>query len=293
MSVLVCENLTKKTNKEDVIKNFNFNFLDNQIYALIGKHTSGKDTLLGLLTAKIKPTEGVVYLDGEMLFNNNEMSKRICYVSKSTSFPSHMKINNILKLMNEVYPKWDNAYAIKLCDYFNINIAKTYGMLDDSRKSLFINILGIACRANITIFNDPVNSVDPKDRFDFFDFLYNHHQGYPRTIILTTDFIDEISHIVDKILLFDKGRLIDCFTVDEIRNNFCYLSGKTEVLKSLLTGVKIIGVEDRGKNLTVCIRKTLSKDDIRKYQKYLIKISDVPIQKVFIYLINLRERKGK
>ena len=85
------------------------------------------------------------------------------------------------------------------------------------------------------------------------------------------------------------------FTRDEIKNNFRYLTGKTEVLKSLLSGIKVIGVEERAGTLTVCIRKKLNKDEIRKFQKYLIQISEVPIQKIFIYLINLRgikERKN-
>ena len=94
-----------------------------------------------------------------------------------------------------------------------------------------------------------------------------------------------------KVLFFDRGRLFAQFSVDEIKDNFRYLSGKTEVLKSLISGVKIVGLEERGKTLTVCIRQKLSKDDIRKYQKYLIKISEVPISSVFIYLINLRLMK--
>ena len=93
-------------------------------------------------------------------------------------------------------------------------------------------------------------------------------------------------------LFLDKGKLFDAFTIDEIKDSFCYLSGKTEVLKSLISGIKVIGYEEREKVLTVCIRKKLKKDDIRKFQKYLIKISEVPIQKIFIYLIQLREKKG-
>ena len=53
------------------------------------------------------------------------------------------------------------------------------------------------------------------------------------------------------------GKLIDFFTIEEIKNNFCYLSGKAEVLKSLINEVKVIGVEDRGKYLTVCIHKKI------------------------------------
>ena len=37
----------------------------------------------------------------------------------------------------------------------------------------------------------------------------------------------------------------------------------------------------------------LTKDEIRKFQKYLIQISEVPVQKIFIYLINLKSKKTK
>ena len=115
---------------------------------------------------------------------------------------------------------------------------------------------------------------------------------YPRTIIIATDYVDDIDYLIDNILFFEKGKLIAQFNINDIKNDFRYLSGKTEVLKSLISGVKVIGYEEREKELTVCIRKKLSKDDIRKYQKYMIKISEVPIQKVFVYLINLRQKKG-
>ena len=77
-----------------------------------------------------------------------------------------------------------------------------------------------------------------------------------------------------------------------MKENFTYLSGKSEVLRSLISGIKVIGVEERGNTLYVCIHQKLTKDDIRKYKKYLIKMSEVPIQKVFVHLINLREKKG-
>jgi ABC-2 type transport system ATP-binding protein len=208
------------------------------------------------------------------------------------SFPGHLKVVEICRLMASFYPKWDNGYAFELMDFFQIKPNALYYTLQANKKELLLGILGLASRANITVFENPLDDVDAKDRYDFFNFVYTHHTRYPRTLILSTDYIDEIESIVHKVLFLDKGRLFENFTTDEIKNSFKYLSGKTEVLKSLITGIKVIGVEERDNNLTVCIRKKLSKDEVRKYQKYLVKISEVPIQKVFIYLINLREMKG-
>jgi ABC-2 type transport system ATP-binding protein len=292
MSVLICENLSKIDKKEIVIDNFSYNFLDNQIYAIVGKSDSGKDTLLDLITSRTKADEGLVYLDGELLNKRAEMGRRLCYITSKVSFPGHLMIKNIFKLMRAFYPKWDNAYAYELIAFFEIKAKEKFHKLTNNQKELLFGILGLASRANITIFANPLDDVDPKDRFDFFNFLYLHHLRYPRTIIMTTDYIDEMESIVSRVLFLDKGRIFESFTTEDIKNNFRFLSGKTEVLKSLISGVKIIGMEERYNTLTVCVAKRLSKDEIRKYQKYLIKISEVPTQKVFIFLLNLREKKG-
>src|SRR5690554_875629 len=292
MSVLVAENLNLTNKNKPSITNFSYNFLDNKIYAILGKSDSGKDVLLDLLSARTKPDEGNVYLDGELLLDNPNMSKRLCYISSKTSFPGHMSVRSICRLMSSYYPKWDNGYAYELLEYFKIKPKTLYFKLEPNEKELVHGIIALACRANITIFLNPLDDVDVKDRYDFYNFMYEHHIRYPRTIIISTDYIDELESIVGKILMLDKGRLIEDFTISEIKDNFRYLSGKTEALKSLIAGVKIIGYEERNNYLTVCVGKKLTKDETRKYQKYLIKISEVPIQKIFIYLINLREKKG-
>lgn len=291
MSVLVCENINKTKGKKEIIYNFSYNFLDNQIYAILGNNIEIQNELLNLLSAKEKPTSGNVYLDGELLYNNDLMCERLCYIASDTTFPGFIKVKDIIDMMANVFPKWDNAFAYEILTHFEIDIKTSYGKLSNNKKSLFNAIIGLASRANITIFNHPIETVGAKDRYDFFNFLYKNHFRYPRTYILSTSYIDEIDFLINKVLFFDRGRLFAQFSVDEIKDNFRYLSGKTEVLKSLISGVKIVGLEERGKTLTVCIRQKLSKDDVRKYQKYLIKISEVPISSVFIYLINLRLMK--
>lgn len=293
MSVLVCENLCKSNNNEQIIKNFSYNFLENQIYAIIEKSDFYLHNLLNLICAKEKTSEGKVWIDGEPLFNNLAMNERVCFISRNTTFSPNLKIIQIFNIMNDFYPKWDNAYAYELLKHFNINLNDLFGNLKKKQKSVFIGILGLASRANVTVFENPLNDADIKDRYDYFNFLYKHHEIYPRTFIISTSYVDEISYLIDKVLFIDKGSLFAHFTIDEVRDNFRYLTGKTEVLKSLISGVKVIGVEERGKTLTVCVRQKLRKDEIRKYQKYLIKISEVPIHNIFIYLINLREIKEK
>lgn len=292
MSVLICENVSGFSRNQEYIRNFSYNFLENKIYAVVGRDNSGQKNLLNLLSGKAKPHEGQVYLDGFELDQNLHLTNRICYIDEESEFPRHLKIMELFKMMIKIYPQWDTFYAYELLTHFEIKHNTMIGKLTKAQKSILIGILNLASGANITILNHPLEEADIKDRYDFFKFLYAYHEKSPRTYIINSGFIDEIDYLVDNLILLDKGRIISRFTVNEMKQHFRYLTGKTEVLRSLITGVKVIGIEERGKMLTVCIRQKLSKDEIRKYQKYLIKISEVPIQNIVIYLISLREIQG-
>ena len=293
MSVLVCENITKINQDHNSIKNFNYNFLESKIYAILGKSNSGKSILLDLLGAKTKVDSGAIYLDGEVLTKNNNLTQKLCYFPKDFSFSPLESVKFIFSSMEKKFPKWDNFYAHELLSYYNIKPNTLYGRLLDNQRNILHSIISLASLANITLFDEAINATDIKDRYDFFKFVYEHHQRYPRTIIICNDYIDEIDYMFDKVLFLDKGKLIEDFTNDDLKNNFRYLSGKSEVLKSLISGIKVIGVEQRSNTLTVCVHKKLTKDEIRKFQKYLIKITEVPFEKIFIYLVNLKELKEK
>ena len=292
MSVLVCENISK--NESGPIKNFSYNFLDNQIYGLVGKNDSKIEELFSLISGEAKPQSGKVYVDGEDLYDNDmAIEERVFYLPSDPSYFNGSPIIKIIARLNKSYPKLDNAYAYQILKKFNIDINAIYSKLTEREKSIVLGVLALASKANITIMNMPLKDADFKDKYDFFKTVYQDHESYSRTFIINTDFIDDITYLVDKILFFDKGKLISQFTVEEINDNFRYLSGKTEVVKSLVSGIKLLGYEDLGKTLTVCVGQKLSKDDIRKYQKYMIKISEVPIHIIYVYLVNLRELKDK
>ena len=133
MSVLVCENINKSKKKNEIIYNFSYNFLDNQIYAILGNNNEIQNELLNLLSAKEKPTAGSVYLDGELLYNNDYMCERLCYISSETTFPGFIKVKDIIVMISELFPKWDNAFAYEMINHFNINTKVAYSKLSKNK----------------------------------------------------------------------------------------------------------------------------------------------------------------
>lgn len=278
--------LDKKTNKA-----FSFNFESGKIYSIMGLNSSGIDRLFHYL--KNGSQTNTVTIDEDNIYNNKELKERICYLKANHRFCGVLKVKDITNKMKKKYLKWDNYFCYNLLKHFDISLNKPYFLLKSYEKSILNAIIMLSSRCNITILDNVLSDCDNKTRYDFYNFLYENHKSYKRTFIISSNYIDEVSYIYDEVLFVDKQKLIASFKCADIKNDFRYLSGKKEVLKSLISGMKVIGYEERDNDLTVCIRKKLSKDDIRKYQKYMIKIDEVPISKVFIYLINLRHRKTK
>lgn len=50
----------------DVLENITFNLNEGEIIAIVGPSGSGKSTLLNIISKLIEPTEGEIYVDGEI-----------------------------------------------------------------------------------------------------------------------------------------------------------------------------------------------------------------------------------
>src|SRR5690606_1622414 len=106
----------------------------NRIYAIAGKSDAGQKNLLNLLSGKVKPKEGIVYLDGYELYDNLHLTNRICFIDEEASFPSHLKILELFKLMAKIYPNWDTFYAYELLTHFGMKHRMMMGGLTKSQR---------------------------------------------------------------------------------------------------------------------------------------------------------------
>ena len=81
-------NLTKKFNNTEVVKNITFLIEKNKTLGLLGPNGCGKTTSIGMMLGLIRPTSGSVFIDGKDI---NKSEKRI-----TTALKASKENNNIL-----------------------------------------------------------------------------------------------------------------------------------------------------------------------------------------------------
>jgi ABC-2 type transport system ATP-binding protein len=297
-SVLIAQNINSK-----YVSSFNHNFIEKKIYAIISDDRVVSNNLLKILSNQEKRYTGEVFLDGVNIKKTSKIND-ICYISPDHEFLPNITVNRILKSMKNKYPKWDVVLAFKMLEQANIQKRKMFKKLSIPEKNTLIGIITHASCANVTIYEDPFEYAITKVRYLLLNELYMHHIKYKRCIILMTNRLSEISRYIDKVVFLHQGLILESFTPSYIDNNFITLTGKKEVLASLLYNKtlkgQVIGLEekelantnDKENELTAYLSASYTKDDIRFCQKYEIMISKMYYEKLFIFLSLIKERKN-
>jgi ABC-2 type transport system ATP-binding protein len=123
---------------------------------------------------------------------------------------------------------------------FNLPLNKKVSQLSKGMTSALGISIGIASRAPLTIFDEPYIGMDAAARQTFYDLLLDDYTIHPRTIILSTHLIDEVSNLFQDIYLINHGRLALTESVETLKEKTYILRGSKEAISPLLNDVKLL-----------------------------------------------------
>ncbi|WP_404447320.1 ABC transporter ATP-binding protein [Sutcliffiella horikoshii] len=234
------KNVSKIYGNKKAVDNMSVTLEENKIYGLLGRNGAGKTTLMQMLAGHALPSSGQILINGQNPFNNRDITKDICLVNESNNFIKRLKIKDILKVASLFYPNWSWETANVLLTAFNMNpTLKTKGLSKGMESSLGI-IIGLASRAKITILDEPYIGLDAAARFKFYEVLLEEYEEYPRTIILSTHLIDEVSNLFEEVVLMRSGQLVFHKSTEELLDSSITVSGKKEAVDEFAQGKRVL-----------------------------------------------------
>lgn len=288
MSELILEtiDLNKSYGSVKALKNFSVKLEKNKIYGLLGRNGAGKTTFLNLISSRIFADSGEILMYGQNAVENEELLSQICYIPEKNYFIPTMRVAEILKNAATFFENFDCEYAKELCEKFGINITKKYKALSRGYESIIRVIIGLASRAPLTIFDEPVLGLDAAVRDLFYKELIEDYAEHPRTYIISTHLIEESADVFEEAVIIKDGMLIEQLTVEELKERAYYVSGKAEDVDNAVIGMNVLQSEMVG-NVKVCsVFEALSDEARRKLSANNVEVSPIPFQKLFIYLTN-------
>ncbi|KAA8999651.1 ABC transporter ATP-binding protein [Paenibacillus spiritus] len=282
--IVRAEGLSKRYGRTAVVEKVGFALEEERIYGLIGRNGAGKTTLMRMLTAQLQATEGKIRIFGEHPYENRRVLERICFIKESQQYPDSLKVRDALDIAGAVFPNWDAAFAEQLREEFELPANRIIKKLSRGMLSALGVVTGLASRAPLTLFDEPYLGLDAVARSLFYERLLEDYSLHPRTILLSTHLIDEVSRILEHILLIDKGRLILDTDADELRGSAYTVMGPASKVEAFLAGRKVMSREAIGGYLKATVHERMDAMARSKAGQFGVELSAVSLQELMVQM---------
>ncbi|ASS67708.1 MULTISPECIES: ABC transporter ATP-binding protein [unclassified Paenibacillus] len=243
MNAVELKGLTKSYGGQHALDGITLRMEENRIYGLLGRNGAGKTTLMHVLTAQLFATSGEVKVFGSHPFENEEMLRKICFIKESQKYPENFHVHDVLAVASSLYPRWSQETAEQLLKEFRLPVKKRVKKLSRGMLSAVGIIVGLASRAELTLFDEPYLGLDAVAREIFYRNLIQEYAELPRTIVLSSHLIDEVSGLLEHIYLIDRGRLILDEEAELLRSRAYSVAGPAAKVDAFLRGRSVLGKE--------------------------------------------------
>ncbi|MPQ31048.1 ABC transporter ATP-binding protein [Clostridium estertheticum] len=286
MGTIKLLNVSKRYGDTFALDNISLTIEENKIYGLLGRNGAGKTTLLNIINNRIFSDKGVISIDGKTLSDDKNALSNIYFMTEQNLYPQAMKVKELFKWSKEFYPKFDMVYALELSKKFELNINKKVKELSTGYASICKIINTMASGAEILIFDEPVLGLDANHRELFYKELMEGYIEKPKTIILSTHIIEEVSQLIERVIVLNDGKIINDENVEELLTKCYNVFGLNKNIDEYIKDKNCLSVDEMASFKSAVIMGNNVGIENEKIKKLGLEVSKVELQKLFIDLTN-------
>jgi ABC-2 type transport system ATP-binding protein len=261
-----------------------FHLDGGKIYGLLGRNGSGKTSLLSVLAGFRRASAGRVRVDGQPVFENSGVVSRSCLIRDAGEAVDIGTVRDAITFAEWLRPQWDDAFAQSLLETFGLDPKVKVKSMSKGQRSALGTLVGLASRAPLTMLDESYLGMDAPSRYAFYDALLADYMAHPRTIILSTHLIEEVSHLFEEVLIIDRGRLLVHRETDALLAQGTSVTGPAAQVDEFGAGLTVLGTQQLGPTKSATIYGEL--DDARraKAAEAGLELGPIAMQDLFIHL---------
>jgi len=208
------KDITKSFGRKRVLNGVSFTANKGEITCLIGVNGVGKTTVLNAIMALTPVKSGKILIDGEKI--NKHSYEKITYIPDAITMLPTMRIEDAFDFMGDYYKTWNEEKAEELLGFFRLHKKDRIAELSKGNKAKVNLLLGFALDVDYILMDEPFSGIDIFSREQIAD-VFTSHLIEDRGVVITTHEINDIEHLIDKVVLLDNGVVLKEFNAEEVR----------------------------------------------------------------------------
>src|SRR5881296_1254702 len=220
MACIEARGLRKAFGTTVALDGVNLRVEEGRILGIIGPNGAGKTTALNAILG-LTPYEGELKVLGRDPWKQrDQLMCDVCFISDVAVLPRWMRVWQAMDYVAGVHPRFDRAKAEGLLAKTSIKRASKVRELSKGMVTQLHLALVMAIDAKLLVLDEPTLGLDILFRKRFYDSLLNDYFDRTRTIVVTTQQVEEIQDVLTDLMFIDRGRIVLECSMEEFESRY-------------------------------------------------------------------------
>jgi ABC-2 type transport system ATP-binding protein len=204
--MITVRDVNKKFGKIIALKNLNFQVNKGTIHGLIGTESSGKSTILLILSTFMRPDSGVAAINDIPLDKGHQIRKIIGFVPAIVHLPSEYTARSLITFTASLYGIRDSNRINGILKEMGIDAIADQS-IDRFSPAMIRNValaMAFVHDPDVLLLDEPMVGLDPVSQKRLKDLLLSSK----KTVLITGQDLDTVDGLCNSVTILRKGSVI-------------------------------------------------------------------------------------
>ena len=193
------------------------------VYGLLGENGAGKTTLMRVLTTVLKPSSGIVTLDGMLYSESNyeKIQQKIGYLPQEIDLYPQLTVRECLEYMGDLAGV-EKKECKKRIDFYlektslSEHQKKKMKQLSGGMKRRVGLVQALLNEPDFLIVDEPTTGLDPEERIRIRNLLVDFSEN--RTVLFSTHVVEDLTATCNQLSIMKKGSFLYSGNISDLLN---------------------------------------------------------------------------
>ena len=294
--MIEARNLIKRFDDTAALDGIDLKITDGSVFGLVGSNGSGKSTLLRLISGVYTPDGGELLIDGEKVFDNNELKSKICYLSDTPYFLHQSNLNEMIRFYKLFYPTFSVQKFEKLNQLFPLDRKKRISTMSKGMQRQAALMLCLSTEPRYLLLDEAFDGLDAVMRKTLKSLLADRVASGLTTVIASHN-LRELEELCDSVGLLHSGKILFNDQIENFKGNVHKVQAVfTKVPETtVFDNLDVLNIERTGSVISMVVRGDEKEilDYIGKLFPTFVEVIEPTFEEVFTYELGVNGYDAK
>ena len=255
------------------------------VYGLVGPNGAGKSTFIRHLAGIYRQDAGELLVDGEPVFENPSVKRKIAYIPDDIAFFPQAGIRDMARFARSLYPSFDGDRFEKLSKLFGLDMKRPMRRLSKGQQKQAAFQIAMAQRPELLVLDEPVDGLDPVMRRQVWSVLLSDVEQYGTTVLVSSHNLRELEDVCDRVGIMNHGKMLIERSLSELQEDLVKFHLAYPDGGALPEGLTIVHESSTGRLLQLILRGRAAEltEKIAATHPLFLDVVPLSLEEIFIY----------